>query len=485
MPPRRRRAVRARGTGSITTDRDGFRAVITVPTLGGSTETLRRRFTDYAEAGAWLDGIVAQRLGSGVVEVTSPEEIPTFEEYAARWLDRHRSQFSPKTVRLYSDAASRWINPILGTIRLDRLRRRDIQRLVEHLATTPGARGRPLGWDTQHIHWRYVRTLMNAAREDGLITTSPVHRDDQPRRSTAEREVTVTDRAIPDEVLGLLGATLMADEYNCTAANHSAGRCRALWLLRMSTAVRQGEVLVLSVGDVDLFGGRDQRVVGGLLTLNKHLERVPWQHGCDEGDECRTDRKGDRCPRRTGGGLIAAPGLKGARRARSQRRPRPEQESRALHLDEALAQALDVHMRTTRATDDQPLFPRDGRPSRGFISAEHDRLLWSTLIADAGLDAHWRVHDLRHTALTSMARQGVGPHQLRAVAGHSESATTARYYVHHDAQFTVAGVEASSAHLMDLARRTPRLLPPAADEQEPEEWGRHRAVEDQSENAPW
>lgn len=49
------------------------------------------------------------------------------------------------------------------------------------------------------------------------------------------------------------------------------------------------------------------------------------------------------------------------------------------------------------------------------------------LIRKAGLDLSWRLHDLRHAFVTQLFRVGVSAPTVKALAGHTELATTQRY----------------------------------------------------------
>lgn len=440
MPPRSRaprRDPRAPGTGGISADRGAWRARIRVPTRDGGYEVLRQRFAEYHEAVEWLDAIVAERLGSGVLPDRSVlDEVPTWEDYATGLIPRRRSRdgraISPKTARIYADATSRMAEQI-GTVRLDHLRRRDTQRLVAWLNTpAAGRRGRVLSWESQHIHWRWLRTTLTAAVRDGLIARSPLHPEDAPVRATTARRVQARERAIPDGHLAAILDTLAQPAWECSAQNHAASRCRALWLLRLALGVRQGEALALHVGDVERAGA------AGVLRLRRHLERVPWVHGCAT-EPCGR-RTADRCPARTGGGGLAAlDGLKGNRDG-----------ERALHLDTALMDALRAHIDALPArVAGGPLFPRDGLS--GYISPEWDRATWGALLHEAcGEGVHYRVHDLRHTVLTYTALTH-GVTAATVLAGHSDVRVTQASYVHPDATATAAAVASSTDRLAALA----------------------------------
>lgn len=49
----------------------------------------------------------------------------------------------------------------------------------------------------------------------------------------------------------------------------------------------------------------------------------------------------------------------------------------------------------------------------------------------AGIDKDITNHSLRHTAITKMAENGISVQKIQVIVGHSDSATTSRYYVKH------------------------------------------------------
>lgn len=71
----------------------------------------------------------------------------------------------------------------------------------------------------------------------------------------------------------------------------------------------------------------------------------------------------------------------------------------------------------------------NGRPYR----PDEIRAHWKAVKVKAGVPAHVRFHDLRHSALTILATRGVAPRTLMGIAGHSTIAVTMQIYAHLDA----------------------------------------------------
>lgn len=62
----------------------------------------------------------------------------------------------------------------------------------------------------------------------------------------------------------------------------------------------------------------------------------------------------------------------------------------------------------------------------------------------AGLPAHIRPHDLRHTAITGWITEGADPRTAQALAGHADPQTTMRIYAHAQAEKLRPAVEAAA-----------------------------------------
>jgi integrase len=116
------------------------------------------------------------------------------------------------------------------------------------------------------------------------------------------------------------------------------------------------------------------------------------------------------------------------------------------------------------------VFPaRTGKPVSGYSKAKDaiDRKL-ARLAAEEGVDppADWRLHDLRRTAISGMARLGVQPHILAAVANHAPAGTMGVTAVYNRFKYgaearqalalwaghVVALVEGRAANVVPLAR---------------------------------
>jgi integrase len=104
-----------------------------------------------------------------------------------------------------------------------------------------------------------------------------------------------------------------------------------------------------------------------------------------------------------------------------------------------------VRARMTTASADEPLFSSPtGKPwTRGNLAVRAD---WSRARLKAGLPT-LRIHDLRHTALSSMIASGADVLAVSRVAGHSTPTLTLSLYGHHQDEALWKAVAKSSADL--------------------------------------
>lgn len=473
-PPREpaRRPTRARGTGSITADRNGFRAAITLR-MGGEQRTYRQRFGTYEDAEEWLNALVEQSLGSRALPRVQTE-IPTLDAWMRTWVETHWESWAHKTRTGYNTSARIWIIPVLGNIRLDNLDRRDYQRFTRHLATGTGIRRfnpsdpdsdrKPISYDSQMTHWRCLRAAMNAAVSAGVISAHRLRSEDSPRRPATQVSRRGRDRAMSDEDLRSVMRTLESDQWQCTPENHVLGRCRAMWLLRLTLAVRQGEALAAR-WERTILTGREPHMV-----LDSHAQSRPWLHGCQwEGEpevglaRLNADgvetyacgfKMGRDCARyetavsdggvavrtrvytRSDGGMFEIPGLKS----------REPDSSRTLALSSTPVDALTAHRSASGNT--RYVFGLGA----GMSTPERDTRAWKMLLSDSSVATHYRIHDVRHTSLTIIAAH-TSLRDAQEIAGHAQASTTA-LYLHSSPARTRAGIDAASDYLATI--RDPR-----------------------------
>ena len=203
-----------------------------------------------------------------------------------------------------------------------------------------------------------------------------------------------TDVDLPRRERGLTQYPLRADEMRRFARAAAQDRDAALWLLASYVPSRSGELRDLKWADLDL--------ANRVLHLQRSLQR--------SADAGRVLHEKD-------GGKTAA-------------------NQRVLELTDALVAALLEHRRRqdgARRAAGRAWVPHDlifctryGTPLLpGALLRRFRRLLEA-----AGLPAHHRLHDLRHTAVQSLLLGGVPLPEVSGAAGHASPAVTSALYAH-------------------------------------------------------
>jgi len=313
--------------------------------------------------------------GTGVV---------TVEAWLDQWIATRAGSVRPKTIIGYGVDRAHIVRAI-GGVELTKLTPEHIERMyAEILASGCGPA------TTTHVR-ATLSAALNAAARRGRIARNPVTAATSPRLVAARVE------------------PLSEAETHRVLAAATGGRNAARWALALLVGPRQGEVLGLRWGDVDL--------TAGTLRICRSLARAPWRHGCGAAP-CGGKRGAD-CPARHGGGLVVGPVKTAAG-------------ERVIALPAGLTTMLRAHRTTQTAerlragsfwhdtgyvfTDErgQPLDPR------------RDWAAWKKLLAVAGVrDA--RLHDARHSSATYALLDGIDPAVVMARHGWGSRVMLDRY----------------------------------------------------------
>ncbi|HEV3089980.1 MAG TPA: tyrosine-type recombinase/integrase [Candidatus Cybelea sp.] len=324
----------------------------------------RRRFfygKTAAEARAARD-LHLLEAGKRVPE-TEAAEI-TVTDYIKRFLAHLDVQIAnekiqPTTKRAYDQILRLYIGPNLGPHPLSQITKTDVLRFYASLRSKV-SEGR-----VARVHI-ILRTMLNLAREDGILTASPLDsirkRAPRPRRGQAEALSESQARAL----------MLAAKGY----------RLGALVVLALTTGMRQGELFALRWSDVDL-----QR-----RTLYVHRSAQEL-----DGEVSFVAPKTDKSRRRITISTVAIDSLK-ERQAAAKR----EQPSELVFPDAY------------------------GRP---LLKDQFSRKEWEQIRKAAGLPGI-NFHRLRHTAASLLLIEGVHPKVVSEMLGHSSISFTLETYSH-------------------------------------------------------
>lgn len=177
-----------------------------------------------------------------------PTTATTLAEYLlGEWLASSAvANLSVTTRDTYRTTIDKWVVPHIGSIQLQKVRARDLDRLYKALADHGGRDGRSLrGKTVRNVHVLLSKALGDAVRR-GYLVANPVLAVDPPTRDDSVERAAWT----PEQVRTFLEVA-------------ATDRLGGIWRLALATGLRRGELLGLTWDDLDLDEGtvRVQRQV--------------------------------------------------------------------------------------------------------------------------------------------------------------------------------------------------------------------------------
>ena len=327
--------------------------------LGRDPETgakRRRWFTHHTrqEAEAHLAQVLVHvQAGGGV----PPSRLLT-GAFLDRWLDDYASgAVTEKTLLNYRDQVRVHLKPAFAHIPLGRLSAQAIQGYFSQQL-----RARRLSSTSLRYQFAVLREALYHAVRWGVLVRNPCEFVDPPRPRAREM------RVLDEEQTRLF-----------LAEARRSSRYALLYTTAVLTGLRQGELLALAWGDVN--------VALGLVSVQRSLSRVG--------------------------------------RTVTMKEPKTQRGRRTVALPPLLCEAL----RAARddAPDDRLVFcQEDGKPLHGHNITQRDL---RAVCKRAGVP-RIRFHDLRHCHATHLLRQGVHPKVVQERLGHSTPAVTLGVYSH-------------------------------------------------------
>lgn len=197
---------------------------------------IRRSFPTLAAARSWrAEASTAVRRGT-LTAVRPATVRQAADDLVAGMADgtvRNRSgdRYKPSVVRGYRAHLKRHVLPELGGMRLDAVRRADVQALCNRLVADGASPS------TVRNAIMPLRVLYRRALRAGQVTVSPLEHLELPAVRGVRDRV-----ASPAEAATLIAAVPAGD--------------RAVWATALYAGLRLGELMALRVADVDLEGGR-------------------------------------------------------------------------------------------------------------------------------------------------------------------------------------------------------------------------------------
>lgn len=304
--------------------------------------------------------------------VPPSDEVVTVASYLRRWLEHNvKPSKRATTYESYEAVCRVHIIPVIGRKPLAKLTPIDVQEMMSRMleaGSSPTTVKNARG---------ILRKALNDAMRDDLISRNVVTLTDMPRQRTYH------PKPLTEAELG---------RFVTAARGH---RLEALWLTFVTIGLRAGEAFGLRWHDVDLDHGE--------LRVRYQIQRIG-------------------SPRRP---VFVD--------------PKTEQSRRPVPLPPQLVTTLREHRdrqdlektiagRNWKGDDWQDLVfcTTVGTP----LDPSNVMKQYREILSTAGVDPDRRVHDLRHTCATMLARLGVHPRQAQEILRHAQIQTTLSIYTH-------------------------------------------------------
>lgn len=312
----------------------------------------------------------------------------TVGSYLSTWLAGAQPSLRPATYQSYESIIRTQLAPRIGRIPLSRLRPQQIQQmLAEMLASGLSPKY------TRNVHGVLHRALDRAVQWHQLAS-NPADAVDLPQRG--QREMNALS---PEQARAVLEAA-------------AEDPLAALWIVMLTTGLRQGELRALRWRDVDLDAGR-LAVTANAVKVTKRVRGVL--------------------------GLTSSEPFRGE--------PKTARSRRVVELPALAVEALRRHREHTSVVNIGGLiFTRaDGRT----IPVQTVYRQWHRLCERAGVPIV-RPHDARRTTATLLLGEGVHPKLVSEMLGHATVAITLDLYSHAS-----PAMHREAARTLDTLLRTP------------------------------
>ncbi len=325
-----------------------------------------RRKSFYGKTRQEVSRLLTEALRNRDTGVGVLSDRQTTGQYLESWLETCRHLLKERTWNRYVEYVRLHAIPVIGKTPLSKLSAQHLQalyarKLAEGLSPTT----------VRHLHAALHRALDRAVRL-GVVHRNVADMVDPPRMSHHEM------------------ATLTAEQARALLDAATGERLEALYVLALTTGMRQGEMLALKWHDVDLDDAS--------LQVRANLQNVGGVYRIVEPKTQSSRRR------------IALP----ATAVEALREHRVRQERERSQANEGWE-------------DNDLVFPNTvGRPLDGMNLMKY----WFLPLLKRARLPRIRFHDLRHTAATLLLGQGIHVKVVSEMLGHADVSITLRIYAH-------------------------------------------------------
>jgi len=160
--------------------------------------------------------------------------VPTFEDAAEKWFETRETNCKPSTIENYRYLLDNHVLPAFGAMRLDEIRREDIEAFVS------GKKKAGMAPRSIRLMLAAMRPVFKRANKDGILTANPASEPAELIKTGGKREVEVYTGP---EVRHILAA-----------AEKHLPRFYPLLFTAFRTGMRQGELVALEWSSIDWRG---------------------------------------------------------------------------------------------------------------------------------------------------------------------------------------------------------------------------------------
>lgn len=354
---------RGKGEGAIYKDARGlWTAVVELPQTSGKRRRKVIRSKDKAT--------VIRKLSDMKRELRDHGDLPTASQTVEQWFTYWLKEFAekdlkPNTVSNYRNVTSKYIVPIIGKVRLDKLTPAHIRRVTNEIEANYSP--------TYALNaYRIMSSSFAVAEREGRVHRNPVKLTKAPRKAKLQLEALTTDEAA--KLIRTFGES--PEAY--------------LWAAYILTGTRRGELL-----------GLEWDRVGDELELSWQLQAykpgTPFPHDYE---------------------------VKQLTETLWLTRPKSRAGWRVIPLVDPLKSILERWREIAPENEHGLVFAKpNGEPYRPDYASKR----WPNVLKEAGIEKHVRLHDLRHTTVDLLYEAGVPESIIMEIVGHSARATTRSY----------------------------------------------------------